>query len=129
MSSLPEAWIAPKASRELRELVRHRAKLVGMRSHCQAEGHAVLARCGAQGVDERAVRGGRHRSFGCGSGSPTAAAATAVATARRQLEFVFYPCATVTDLGGLRLMPYGHRWWAGLRLRKGWNEASRKGCS
>jgi transposase len=34
MGRLPEAWIAPPATRELRELVRHRAKLVGLRSHC-----------------------------------------------------------------------------------------------
>jgi transposase len=46
MGRLPEAWIAPQATRELRELVRHRAKLVGLRSHCRAEVHAVLAKCG-----------------------------------------------------------------------------------
>ena len=45
---LPEAWIAPPAVRELRELVRHRAKLVGLGSHCKAEVHAVLAKCGVQ---------------------------------------------------------------------------------
>ena len=32
MGRLPEAWIAPPATRELRELVRHRAKLVALRS-------------------------------------------------------------------------------------------------
>ncbi len=48
MGRLPEAWIAPPATRELRELVRHRAKLVGLRSHCKAEVHAVLAKCGIQ---------------------------------------------------------------------------------
>jgi transposase len=48
MGRLPEAWIAPPAIRELRELVRHRAKLVGLRSHCKAEVHAVLAKCGVQ---------------------------------------------------------------------------------
>ncbi len=48
MGRLPEAWIAPPATRELRELVRHRAKLVGLRSHCKAEIHAVLAKCGIQ---------------------------------------------------------------------------------
>jgi transposase len=48
MGRLPEAWIAPPAVRELRELVRHRAKLVGLRSHCKAEVHAVLAKCGVQ---------------------------------------------------------------------------------
>ena len=46
MGRLPEAWIAPPATRELRELVRHRAKLVAMRSNCKAQVHAVLAKCG-----------------------------------------------------------------------------------
>lgn len=50
MGRLPQAWIAPPATRELRELVRHRAKLVGLRSHCKAEIHAVLAKCGVQVV-------------------------------------------------------------------------------
>jgi transposase len=48
LGRLPEAWIAPPATRELRELVRHRAKLVGLRSHCKVEVHAVLAKCGVQ---------------------------------------------------------------------------------
>jgi transposase len=48
MGRLPQAWIAPPATRELRELVRHRAKLVGLRSACKAEVHAVLAKCGIQ---------------------------------------------------------------------------------
>ena len=43
MGRLPEAWIAPPATRELRELVWHRAKLVGIRSSCKAQIHAVLA--------------------------------------------------------------------------------------
>jgi hypothetical protein len=33
---LPEAWIAPPATRELRELVRYRAKLVALRSGLKA---------------------------------------------------------------------------------------------
>jgi hypothetical protein len=33
-------------ARELRELVRHRAKLVAIRSGCKCEVHAVLAKCG-----------------------------------------------------------------------------------
>jgi len=48
LGRLPEAWIAPPATRELRELVRHRAKLVGLRTHCKCEIHAVLAKCGIQ---------------------------------------------------------------------------------
>src|SRR5215207_6698565 len=46
MGRLPQAWIAPPATRELRELVRHRAKLVVIRTGCKAEVHAVLAKCG-----------------------------------------------------------------------------------
>jgi len=48
MGRLPEAWIAPPPTRELRELVRHRAKLVALRSNCKAQIHAVLAKCGIQ---------------------------------------------------------------------------------
>lgn len=46
MGRLPEAWIAPPAVRELRELVRHRAKLVNLRSGLKAGVHAVLAKQG-----------------------------------------------------------------------------------
>ena len=45
---LPEAWIAPPACRDLRELVRYRAKLVGLRSGLKAQIHAVFAKCGVQ---------------------------------------------------------------------------------
>lgn len=47
MGRLPEAWIAAPATRELRELVRHRAKLVHVRSGLRCQVHAVLA---GQGV-------------------------------------------------------------------------------
>ncbi len=46
MGRLPEAWLAPPAVRELRELVRHRAKLVAVRSGFKAGVHAVLAKQG-----------------------------------------------------------------------------------
>jgi transposase len=46
MGRLPEAWIAPPPVRELRELVRHRAKLVAIRSGLKAQVHAVLAKNG-----------------------------------------------------------------------------------
>jgi transposase len=42
---LPESWIAPHV-RELRELVRHRAKLVSLRTGLKCSVHAVLAKCG-----------------------------------------------------------------------------------
>ena len=45
---LPEAWIAPPATRELRGWVRHRAKLVGLRSGLSCQIHAVLAGAGVQ---------------------------------------------------------------------------------
>src|SRR5207253_4027030 len=43
---LPEAWIAPPALRELRELVRYRAKLVQLRTGLKAQVHAVMAKEG-----------------------------------------------------------------------------------
>jgi transposase len=46
MGRLPEAWIAPPHVRELREVVRHRAKLVALRSGLKAQVHAVLAKEG-----------------------------------------------------------------------------------
>ena len=46
MGRLAEAWIAPPALRELRELVRYRAKLVTLRSGLKAQVHAVLAKEG-----------------------------------------------------------------------------------
>lgn len=46
MGRLPEAWIAPAAVRELRELVRHRCRLVDRRSGLKASVHAVLAKQG-----------------------------------------------------------------------------------
>jgi transposase len=44
LGRLPEAWIAPPATRELRELVRYRAKLVALRSGLKAQVHAVMAK-------------------------------------------------------------------------------------
>jgi transposase len=46
MGRLPEAWIAPPATRELRGWVRHRAKLVGLRTSLKNQVHAVLAAAG-----------------------------------------------------------------------------------
>jgi transposase len=46
MGELPEAWIAPPEVRELRELVRYRAKLVALRSGLKAQVHAVMAKEG-----------------------------------------------------------------------------------
>jgi transposase len=46
LGRLPEAFIAPPATRELRELVRYRAKLVALRSGLKAQVHSVLAKEG-----------------------------------------------------------------------------------
>jgi transposase len=40
---LPEAWIPPQATRDLRALLRHRASLVRMGTACKNRVHAVLA--------------------------------------------------------------------------------------
>lgn len=46
LGRLAEAWIAPKPVRELRELVRYRAKLVQLRSGLKAQVHAVMGKEG-----------------------------------------------------------------------------------
>jgi len=43
---LPEAWIAPPGVRALREVIRYRHKLVGQRTSCKDQVHAVLAKLG-----------------------------------------------------------------------------------
>jgi transposase len=43
---LPEAWMAPPELRELRELVRYRAKLSSLRTSAKAQIHAVMAKEG-----------------------------------------------------------------------------------
>jgi transposase len=43
MNRLPEGWIAPPATRELRQLVRHRAKLVHLHTSLRQQVHAILA--------------------------------------------------------------------------------------
>ena len=62
MGRLPEAWIAPPATRELRELVRHRAKLVGLAFALQGRGARGAGQVRGPGLDERPVRGRRHRA-------------------------------------------------------------------
>ncbi len=48
LGRLAEAWIAPPEVREVRELVRYRAKLVALRSGLKAQVHAVLAKEGVR---------------------------------------------------------------------------------
>src|SRR5438067_1632313 len=44
LGRMTEAWIAPPAIRELRELVRYRAKLVQLRTGLKAQLHSVMAK-------------------------------------------------------------------------------------
>jgi transposase len=44
LGRLAEAWIAPKEVRELRELVRHRAKLVSLHTNLKLQVYSVLAK-------------------------------------------------------------------------------------
>ncbi|MGW1616985.1 IS110 family transposase [Streptomyces sp. NPDC002285] len=46
MGRLPEAWIAPPRTREIRELVRGRFKLLHMRTSAKGQVHGVLAKAG-----------------------------------------------------------------------------------
>jgi transposase len=46
LGRLAESWIAPPPVRELRELVRHRAKLVSLRTNLKLQVYAVLAKEG-----------------------------------------------------------------------------------
>lgn len=51
LGRLAESYIAPPELRELRELVRHRAKLVALRSGLKSQVHAVLAKEGVKVAD------------------------------------------------------------------------------
>ena len=73
LGRLPEAWIAPPALRELRELVRYRAKLVQLRTGLKAQVHAVMAKEG--------VLPGTRDMFGPG-GKPSSTRWTSAATTR-----------------------------------------------
>ncbi len=46
LGRLAESWVAPPAIRELREIVRYRAKLVALRSGLKSQIHSVLAKEG-----------------------------------------------------------------------------------
>jgi transposase len=66
LGRLAESWIAPPELRELRELVRYRAKLVALRSGLKSQVHAVLAKrvrgqVRPQRVPPGPRRVGRHR--------------------------------------------------------------------
>ena len=73
MGRLPEAWIAPLAVRELRELTRYRAKLVGPADQLQGPGprRAGQARRPGDLLPTSSARPGRRGWTGCACPSPT----------------------------------------------------------
>jgi transposase len=115
MGRLPEAWIAPPATRELRELVRHRAKLVALRSSLKCQVHAVLAACGVvvpmadlfgvggQGLLERVVLAPAFRAR--------------VDSARRVIEALDFEIELFTNLAGGRLR--GHPGYTAIQAISG----------
>ncbi|KAB1149180.1 IS110 family transposase [Streptomyces luteolifulvus] len=46
LGRLPESWLAPPETRELREMVRGRHKLVNLRTSCRNQAHGVVAKQG-----------------------------------------------------------------------------------
>jgi transposase len=78
---LPEAWIAPQATRDLRALLRHRATLVRLSTSCKNRVHAVLA--------DRGI--GEDRGLWTGPGRAWLA----------DLELPPIPRAIIDDCGGL----------------------------
>ena len=85
MGRLPEAWIAPPATRELRELVRHRAKLVGHPQQLQGADPRGAGQVRRPGVDDRPVRPAR--APGCSTGSTLPAPyAARVGSLRRLID-------------------------------------------
>jgi transposase len=105
MGRLPEAWIAPPATRELRELVRHRAKLVAMRSGWKAQVHAVLAKCGVQVAlaDLFGVQGNQLLDRLTTNGVLPKPFAARVASQRRVLEALDFEIDLFTNLAQGRL--------------------------
>ena len=115
MGRLPEAWIAPPATRELRELVRHRAKLVALRSSVKCQVYAVLAACGVhvavtdlfgvsgQGLLERVELAPAFRAR--------------VNSARRLIESLDFEIELFTNLAGGRLR--GHPGYTAIQAISG----------
>jgi transposase len=103
MGRLPEAWIAPPATRDLRELVRHRARLVAVRSYLKSQVHAVLAKCGVHVTvtDLFGVDGGRlldRLLDGTTAGALPAPYAARVASLRRIMDALDFEIDTFARL-------------------------------
>jgi transposase len=105
MGRLPEAWIAPPATRELRELVRHRAKLVALRSNLKCQVYAVLAACGVPVVISDLFGAGGQQLLTRVVLPPAFRAR--VNSARRLIEALDFEIELFTNLVGSRLRGHG----------------------
>nr|WP_238845643.1 IS110 family transposase [Nocardia terpenica] len=101
MHRLPEAWISPPLVRELRELVRYRCKLVGMRTSLKQQVHGVLAKAGVA-VPVSDLFGVRGRGLLAGT-ALSGAYAQRVASLLRLIDIVGAEIDTLTTAIGGRL--------------------------
>jgi transposase len=115
MGRLPEAWIAPPATRELRALVRHRAKLVALRSTVKCQVHAVLAGCGVQVPMSDLFGTGGQQLLKRVELSPAFAAR--IGSAMRVLECLDFEVEVFTSLITGRLR--GHRGYTAIQVIPG----------
>lgn len=101
LGRLPEAWIAPSEVRELRELVRHRHKLVQLRSGLKSQVHAVLAKRGVQvPMTDLFGAGGSALPADAGLEPPYAARVDAL---RRLIDAVTFEIQVAEHLSRVRL--------------------------
>ena len=115
MGRLPEAWIAPPATRELRELVRHRAKLVALRSSMKCQVHAVLAGAGVPVTMTDLFGAGGQALLDRVTLNPACRAR--IDSARRVIECLSVEVEGVTTLARDRLR--GHRGYAAIQTIPG----------
>ena len=115
MGRLPEAWIAPPPVRELRELVRHRAKLVALRSSMKCQVHAVLAGAGVPVVMTDLFGVGGQSLLGRVTLTPACRAR--IDSARRVIACLDREIELVTTLAGDRLR--GHPGYVAIQAISG----------
>jgi hypothetical protein len=115
MGRLPEAWVAPPEVRGLREAVRHRAKLVALRSGLKAQVHAVLAKQGVQVcVTDLFGAGGQQLLDELALDAPYAARVTSL---RRLVDALTFEIDIVTGRTTAQL--HGHPGWRAIQAIQG----------
>jgi transposase len=115
MGRLPEAYLAPPPVRELRELVRHRARLVTMRSGLKASVHAVLAKQGLHiGVSDLFGVSGRQRLAAASLPAPYRLRVDALC---RLIDAIDFEIDAVS--GPLKARLAGHRGYAAIQAVPG----------